>query len=371
MADRDTADWRRFERLTAALRKSQDRGSEVQWNELLNGFRVDVSVRTAIGDRTHLEIIECRDHRRRVTQEQVAALVTKVQETGADFGTFVSAGGFQSGAIRLAEKRGIRLLKLALVPGEWPEPQRVIEVPEYRWLSPGVLLATGWLRFSHQQAAEARFTAPGGQRLNVGEMTAELVRRHTGPLDSVHTVDVELRPGWTLDLPGENGLHPQRFRVGVERFTRSVQVTCRYPNEIRPQAFSLTDQRGTPAAGGQVSDLPFGFDTSLAAGAFYRDVTGREYFCEAASIEEVVLVLLASRQHGGSLYGRLVQKRTDAGDHYARIVDAKSLARLRSEYQVFLDAEARGATVPGHALPTDLQAAMTFLPRPKPSTGAE
>jgi hypothetical protein len=113
--------WKRFERLAAALHAVQMKGATVKWDDHINGYQVDVSIRFSVGPYHYLHIMECRDHRRAVERDDVAAFVIKVEQTRADRGTFVSASGFQSGARELAALKDIDLFVQSEIPADWPE----------------------------------------------------------------------------------------------------------------------------------------------------------------------------------------------------------------------------------------------------------
>src|SRR5262245_10392338 len=113
--------WERFERLAAGLHVLQLKGARVKWDDHINGYQIDVSARFGHGPYEYLQIHECRDHRRRVTRDDVAAFVVKVEQTGANKGVFISAVGFQSGARKLAALKGVELFVLAEIPDDWPD----------------------------------------------------------------------------------------------------------------------------------------------------------------------------------------------------------------------------------------------------------
>lgn len=72
-------------------------------------YQIDVFVEyTALGAKNTV-IVECKKQSRSVEREIVAALDRKLQSLGAQKGILISTAGFQSGAVRFAEKHGIAL----------------------------------------------------------------------------------------------------------------------------------------------------------------------------------------------------------------------------------------------------------------------
>lgn len=66
---------------------------------------------------------ECRDRKRPVGGPDIEQFAAKCEDTGIDQGIVVSSTGFNSPAIEKANRRGIRCLELAELPGvEWIEP---------------------------------------------------------------------------------------------------------------------------------------------------------------------------------------------------------------------------------------------------------
>lgn len=58
-------------------------------------------------------VVECKYWKKNVPKEKVAVLTAILQDVGADRGFLLSEKGFQSGALRLAEKSNITLTSLA------------------------------------------------------------------------------------------------------------------------------------------------------------------------------------------------------------------------------------------------------------------
>jgi len=75
--------------------------------------KVDVYVEGNYVGISFIWIVECKAWRSNVPKEKVAALSSILQDIGADRGFLLSEKGFQSGALRMAEKSNITLTSLA------------------------------------------------------------------------------------------------------------------------------------------------------------------------------------------------------------------------------------------------------------------
>ncbi|MEU1551043.1 restriction endonuclease [Nocardia sp. NPDC005745] len=107
--------WKNYEDETAAFYRTL--GFETRTGEKLNGARgthkIDVTVRGSRAGMQFLWVVECKHWRRRVTKEKVAALLSIVQDVGADRGIMLSESGFQAGAPRMAQSSNISLTSLS------------------------------------------------------------------------------------------------------------------------------------------------------------------------------------------------------------------------------------------------------------------
>ena len=106
--------WREFQEETAQIFLAAGCSAEV--DATVNGVRgrhkVDVYVTFKKYGIDCSWIIECKDWNSNIPKEKVAALQSIVNDVGADRGVVVSNKGFQSGAVRLANKSNITLASL-------------------------------------------------------------------------------------------------------------------------------------------------------------------------------------------------------------------------------------------------------------------
>ncbi len=167
---------------------------------LANKEQVTVDTRKRLPDRTtgrlrehdvvltltqgHHEIviaIECRDLSRRITVNQVESFWAKCQHTGVAHGIMVSSKGFYRSARQKATHLGIRCLDLE-------------EAAAFDWLvGQGITVGYRMLKHSHWtyllervpegSIAEFRLVTTEGEEILPDVLQANLVRRHTEPVD--------------------------------------------------------------------------------------------------------------------------------------------------------------------------------------------
>lgn len=83
-------------------------------------IEVDVSFETSIAGARLLCLVECKCYSRSVSVDEVEEFHSKLDDIGAHKGIMVTTVGFQDGAVKVAEGRGIALALLtkSYLPGE-------------------------------------------------------------------------------------------------------------------------------------------------------------------------------------------------------------------------------------------------------------
>lgn len=106
--------WKEFQSEVTELFRSVGCSSEEDM--IVSGVRgehkIDVYVKFRAFSLECTWIVECKYWNSNVTKEKVLALQTIVQDVGADKGVLVSRKGFQSGAVRCAQKSNIILANI-------------------------------------------------------------------------------------------------------------------------------------------------------------------------------------------------------------------------------------------------------------------
>lgn len=109
--------WEKYQQEVAAFFKSLDFNTEVE--SKIKGARgnhkIDVLVSYEKFGISFKWVIECKYWKNAVPKEKVLALLSVVQDVGADKGFLLSETGFQAGAINSAEKTNITLTNLKIL----------------------------------------------------------------------------------------------------------------------------------------------------------------------------------------------------------------------------------------------------------------
>lgn len=73
-----------------------------------NLYEIDVFFEFEIAGIKHRVAIECKEHKRTVSRDDVIAFCGKIRDMPSTIGVFVSASGFQSGALKYLDDHGVR-----------------------------------------------------------------------------------------------------------------------------------------------------------------------------------------------------------------------------------------------------------------------
>jgi len=98
-----------LERIVAGIQVVTSDGAEVRWNEKIAGRQFDVVVRFQLGTLAYLVVIEVKNRSRRASASDVEAFVTKAHDQNANKMVFVTAAGFQEGAITVGRRHAVDL----------------------------------------------------------------------------------------------------------------------------------------------------------------------------------------------------------------------------------------------------------------------
>jgi hypothetical protein len=108
-----------LERIVAGIHAQSADQAEVTWNEKINGRQFDVVLRFTLGGLRFLVLIEVKNRGRRASASDIEAFVTKASDQSANKVVFVTAAGFQSGAIEVAKRHGVDLFTVQFVEDEF------------------------------------------------------------------------------------------------------------------------------------------------------------------------------------------------------------------------------------------------------------
>ena len=98
-----------LERIVAGIHAVTTAGADVNWSEVINGRQFDVVVRFRLGSLRYLVLVEVKNRTRKIEVSDMDAFVLKARDQNANKAVFVTAAGFQSGAIEVARRHAVDL----------------------------------------------------------------------------------------------------------------------------------------------------------------------------------------------------------------------------------------------------------------------
>lgn len=106
-----------YECLVKNLLESQlPPGIEVKQLKVFDGkdtrHEIDISYNLSVAGVNYLNVVECKLWNRKIGKREMQAFHFTIKDIGANKGIFVTSTGFQLGAIEIAKKNGIALVKV-------------------------------------------------------------------------------------------------------------------------------------------------------------------------------------------------------------------------------------------------------------------
>lgn len=163
-----------LERIVAGIHAVTTSDAVVIWNEVINGRQFDVVVRFSLGTLQYLVLIEVKNKTRRASAQDLDAFVTKARDQNSNKAVFVSAAGFQAGAIEVGKRHGIDLFKVSFDENQ-----------------PELSASTSYLAIRRQNVPVPAGVVP---TLSIGEPE---------PVLSIDSIDLILKGGRRYALPDE------------------------------------------------------------------------------------------------------------------------------------------------------------------------
>ncbi|MCX5838537.1 MAG: restriction endonuclease [Deltaproteobacteria bacterium] len=339
-------DWKKFERLVAAIHHAETQGATVIWNDTINGRQFDVTLRFKVGLHDYLTVIECKDYKDRVAVEKVDAFVTKARDVNANKAVFVSSNGYQSGCFAVAARHGIRLLTL--------DEKIDVDVDE---IAAEIVPALNIFN--------VRFILQGGKEYDLedeGGRLSYLMNNITLTISGRKTTPNGFLCSWRISI---SDLQPEREYEQVMAFPKETVATVPYEGEVKPEGikfcykltkafipkapiidthvlegirtfYELTDENGNVVRKLTAREINLGFDTKLEAGKFYFTPSLHNYdYCEKIENNLAHFIMIESYQFGMLIQARLVLE-TKYSAHYVEVTDKKRLERLKKMLNHFL-----------------------------------
>jgi hypothetical protein len=336
----NTSDWRLFEWLVAALHAGAP-GATVTWGDVIDGREFDVAIRFQSGLHEYLTVVECKDFNKKVPVEKVEAFITKSRGVLAHKAVMASSAGFQSGAIEVAKKHGIKLLTLeegfkATHPFEVKERIEGVSLHSTRLIGGDdkpCFTFDDFTGHSEYLWNESTITYRGVQ----AKAIAWLFNRFPNINRDVLTEEEELVldfPGgakWNAKFEGPHVIKAISLKRRPVMFAVPNGKTSGLSHHLLERmgvTVKVTDEQGAVLSEARLKEMAFDFQTKLEAGRFYwSPSTGFNYFLEGLSENLASWWLVESYQHGRLISVRFQQNPSTAG--FVEVTDAQTLARLK------------------------------------------
>lgn len=350
-----------LERIVGGIHAATSGDAEVRWNEGLNGRQFDVVVRFQLGTLRYLVLIEVKNRTRPASAMDIEAFVTKTRDQLADKAVFVTAAGFQDGAVAVARRHGVDLftlsfdqddVDLALAGGvalrlkEGHSPEEVelaIGEPELvTVIERASLTYTDRQRFDMPSEASQMTYYAEKTLLADGRSIGDLIMSvpHSAPaLDEVRDASMEIVPPLGI-LPPDSYFYPAGDICRIElkvagRMSRMISGNVL----IEPSMFRCPVIY-TNVLTGEVSrytldQLPLNMG-SVIPGQFYFQLHPLRYFqCASISGDLITWRLIESFQRGQLIRATYTQD-TKYGAYYVPVSNREIVERLNGRLHDYL-----------------------------------
>jgi hypothetical protein len=360
-----------LERIVAGIQALTTAGADVSWNEVINDRQFDVVVRFKHGTLRYLVLIEVRNRTRKAAASDMDAFVLKARDQNANKAVFVTAAGFQDGAIIVAKRHGVDLFTVTFDESGMHLPSQATvlrlrnkggpegDPPTLRIGPPTVSIGEPTLIGNIETVT---LVYDEGKRFDMPEEQSQMnyyMKKTT--LQDGRTLDdmIQQQPIVHLEL-GERRRHeirldpPQHIEPPDDYFfppgvldSLECTVTGRRGREIRgntliePSSFMLpavyTNVITGETSSFTIDQLPLG-DKRLSVGSFYFIMHPViYYYCAAIQGDKMRLYLIESFQNGEKLTAVIIAD-VKYSPYYIPVTDKKILSRLKRRLDDFVGA---------------------------------
>ncbi len=345
-----------LERIVAGIHAVTSSDADVSWNEVINGRQFDVVVRFALGTLRYLVLIEVKNKTRRASAQDLDAFVTKARDQNSNKAVFVSAAGFQAGAIEVGKRHGVDLfqvsfdeeqLELSTTSGYIAIRCAAIPIPPgtVPTLSIGdqepvlsidsvTLLFTGARRYALPDEQSQLTYYVGKTRFDDGRVLRDAMDHHPfGPveLNKTRKEVIKLRPPRTV-TPPDTYYFPAGKLQAIEcvialRQARHISGNVRIdPGAFRPPVIYTNVVTGTVDRFA-LDQLPLGTGPVNPGNFYFLLHPLRYYHCADVHDGLVTWELVESFQSGEKMSGAYTQS-TDYAPHYIPVTNKAIVKRL-------------------------------------------
>lgn len=280
--------WKKFEKVVAGIHKLKGAGAQITFNDKIKGRRsgrdrqIDVSIRFRHGYYEYLTIVECKESKSKVALEKIEALLTKMEDVGAQQAVLVASSGFQQGVIEAARAYNIELRTLSEEVSDW---KRVLKVETIRIPYPTVI------EFDHDPVTEDLsqssaawddilfYRAGGNVPLNLTRVVRDVLLRVQEDNERLPCeVTIPFEPGWSVKFPQlKSAITVRSIMIRFEPYDLKTAHEIDLPP--KPEKYIYSDVEGKQRHEIPVGTIPIGLDTVLEPGKYYTDSLGRPHRC--------------------------------------------------------------------------------------------
>lgn len=369
-----------LERIVAGIHAVTTEDAKVTWNETINGRQFDVVVRFVVGTLRYLVLVEVKNRTRKASVEDLDAFINKARDQLANKAVFVTAAGYQSGALAVAGRHGVDLFTVAFdeqevevsqsstyivmrhpktpnIPnGAWPE-LKIGEIETILAIEQAILIYTNRKRWvlpdeqSQMRYYVEKTLFDDGSSLNDFMQTLRLPAPESGK--TLREL-VKVRPARRISPP-DDYYYPQGKLAAIECVIASREARGLSGNiQIDPSVFRhpvvYTNVQTGEANRFSLDQLPLGAKR-VESGSFYFNLHPLRYFyCDSIEDGLIRWHMVESFQSGHKHNSTFTQK-ARYSQYYIPVTDKVILKRLKRRLADYLELTGRSPLPETPSLP--------------------
>lgn len=358
-----------LERIVAGIHAVTTTGAEVTWNEVINERQFDVVVRFKLGSLRYLVLVEVKNRTRKTSVGDMDGFVTKARDQKANKAVFVTAAGFQEGALEVAKRHGVDLFTVTFddTQARLPEEAAFLSLrkrgtpqgvaPEVNLGEPilaanvesiTLLCVDGVERLMPEEPSQLTYYTKK-TKLEDGRTISEIVER--GPLPRVvfgetQTVVLPIDPPQRVSPPDDYFFQPAVVKGCQLTVTGRMARPIRGNTLVEPTTFTCpivyTNVFTGEAARFSIDQLPLGLSRVCPGKFYFISHPLIYYYCESIKGALVTWHVIESFQNG-ELYRATVTQDIKYSQHYIPVSDKKILNRLQRRLEAYLGLSKKNA----------------------------
>jgi hypothetical protein len=337
--------WKKFEKVTEAIRRVGREGTSVKWNSHVAGHRFNSVIRPVYEGREFLITVQCVDHSVPVTEAAVRRFDKEVEAAGAHMGIVVSASGYTEEALKVSRNLSVTLLSCDVVSqfsddelADTFRPARLLY--DFKFSVDG---SSEELAIPEEPAllrSMMRGLQIKGPRIDaspeqlVADAYAEVMH---AAVSRPQRYVIPLPLGTVLIHPNTGGETRVKAFAFSYRLIPGVQLINPEAHDNDPYGVeaSLKEELAKKNPSADPSRIGAGFDTILRPSRYYYNPNLQfSYYCEEVKKGEARIVLVESYQNGNLIQVRATVSRSSYGQ-FVEITEQGEIDRLSKLYDTY------------------------------------